>query len=84
MLIAIAKNNIDKENNKLIQNNANLINLVQNTNELYKNTSHNMRSKTLKIISHNHIKIKVIKIIGSKNRKPQKFFFKKKNKEAVL
>ena len=30
-----------------------------------------MRSKTLKIISHNHIKIKGIKIIGSKTRKHQ-------------
>ena len=36
---------------------ANLVNLVQNTNELYKNVSHNMGSKTPQTISHNHIKI---------------------------
>ena len=47
----------------------NLVNLVQNTNELYKNISHNMRSKIPQTISHNHIKIKGIKIIGSKTQK---------------
>ena len=35
----------------------NLVNLVQNTNELYKNDSHNMGSKTSQTNSHNHIKI---------------------------
>ena len=37
---------------------ANLVNLVQNTNKLYKNTFPNMGSKTPQTISHNHIKIK--------------------------
>ena len=45
----------------------NLVNLIQSTNELYKNVSHNMRSKTPQTISHNHIKIKEIKIIGQKH-----------------
>ena len=55
---------------------ANLVNLVQNTNKLYKNTSHNMRSKTSQTISHNHIKIKGIKIIGQKheNTKNTQFY----------
>ena len=48
---------------------ANLVNLVQNTTKLYKNFSHNTGSKTPQTISHNHIKIKGIKIIGSKTRK---------------
>ena len=51
---------------------ANLVNIVQNKNELYKNVSHNMWSKTPQTISHNHIKIKGIKIIGSKTRKHHK------------
>jgi len=33
---------------------ANLVNLIQNTNKLYKNVSHNMGSKTPQTISHNH------------------------------
>jgi len=47
---------------------ANLVNLVQNTNKLYKNASHNMWSKTSQIISHNHIKIKESKTIGQKHK----------------
>ena len=39
-------------------------NIIQNTNELYRNTSHNMGSKIPHTISHNHIKI-----IGSKTQK---------------
>ena len=49
----------------------NLVNLVQNTNELYINVSHNMRNKTPQTFSCNYIKIKGIKIIGSKTRKHQ-------------
>ena len=30
------------------------VNLIQNTNKLYKNTSHNIGSKISQIISHNH------------------------------
>ena len=41
---------------------ANLVNLVQNTNELYKNIFHSMRIKIPQKISCNHIKI-----IGSKH-----------------
>jgi len=37
---------------------AHLVNLIQNTNNLYKNVSHNMGSKIPQTISHNHIKIK--------------------------
>jgi len=47
---------------------SNLVNLVQSTNKLYKNVSHNMRSKIPQTISHNHIKIKGIKIIGQTPR----------------
>jgi len=47
---------------------ANVINFIQNTNKLYKNVSHNMESKIPQTISHNHIKIKVIKIIGKKHK----------------
>ena len=36
---------------------ANLVNLFQNTNKLYKNISRNMGSKNPQTISHNHIKI---------------------------
>jgi len=32
----------------------NLVNLIQNTNKLYKNISHNMGSKTPQTNSHNH------------------------------
>jgi len=32
----------------------NLVNIVQNTNKLYKNASHNMGSNTPRKISHNH------------------------------
>ena len=46
----------------------NLVNFVQNTNKLYKNVSHNMRSKIPQTISHNHIKIKGIKVIGETPR----------------
>jgi len=34
-----------------------MVNHVQKTNELYKNASHDMGSKTPQTISHNHIKI---------------------------
>ena len=51
---------------------ANLVNLVQNTNELYKNDSHNMGNKTQQTISYSHIKIKGIKIICSKTQKNTK------------
>ena len=47
---------------------SNLVNLVQSTNKLYKNISHNMRSKIPQTISHNHIKIKGIKVIGQTPR----------------
>jgi len=62
----------DKERFQQFNSHANLVNLVQNTNNLYRNASHNMGSKTPQTISHNHIKIRVIKIIGSKTRKHQK------------
>ena len=39
----------------------------ENTNKLYKNVSHNMGSKIPQTFSHNHIKIKGIKIIGQKH-----------------
>ena len=52
----------DKERFQQSNSHANLVNLVQNTNELHKNASHNMGSKTPQIISHDHIKIKGIKI----------------------
>ena len=54
----------------------NLVNLVQNTSKLYNNVSHNMGSKTPQTISHNHIKIKEIKIIGKKheNTKNTQFY----------
>jgi len=50
---------------------ANLVNLIQNTNKLYKNVSHNIESKTPQTISHNHIKI-----IGQKyeNTKSTQFY----------
>ena len=32
----------------------NLLNIIQNTNKLYKNVSQNMESKTSQTISHNH------------------------------
>jgi len=38
----------DKEHFQQSNSHANLVNIIQNTNELYKNTSHNMGSKTLK------------------------------------
>ena len=60
-----------KERFQLSNSHANLVNLVQNKNELYRNASNNMGSKTPQRISHNHIKIKGIKIIGSKTRKHQ-------------
>ena len=47
----------------------NIVNLVQNKNELYKNVSRNIGIKTPQTISHNHIKIKKIKIIGQKHQK---------------
>jgi len=55
---------------------ANVVNLVQNTNKFYKSVSHNMGSETLQTISHNHIKIKGIKIIGQKreNTKSSQFY----------
>ena len=59
----------DKEHFQQSNSHANLVNLVQNTNKLYKNVSHNMESKTPQTISYNYIKIKGIKIIGSKNTK---------------
>ena len=59
----------NKERFQRSNSHANLINLVQNTNELYINTSHNLGSKITQKISHNHIKIKGIKIIGSKTQK---------------
>jgi len=59
----------DKECFQQSNSHANLVNIVQNTNKLYINSSHNMGSKTLQTISHNHIKIKEIKIIDSKTRK---------------
>jgi len=37
---------------------ANLVNIIQNTNKLYKNVSYDMGSKTPQTISHNYIKIK--------------------------
>ena len=54
----------EKERFQQSNSNANLVNLVQNTNKIYKNVSHNMGSKTPQTISHNHNKIKRIKIIG--------------------
>jgi len=54
----------DKEHFQQCNSHTNLVNLVQNTNELYKNVYHHMESKTPQTISHNHIKI-----IGSKNTK---------------
>jgi len=42
---------------------ANVVNLVQNTNYLYKNVSHNMGSQIPQTVSHNHIKI-----IGHKHK----------------
>jgi len=48
----------DKERFQQSNSHANLINLVQNINELYKNASHDMGSKIPQTISHNHIKIK--------------------------
>ena len=60
-----------KERFQQFNSHANIVNIIQNTNELYKNVSHNMGSKTPQSISHNHIKIKGIKIIGSKTRKYQ-------------
>ena len=62
----------DKECFQQSNSHANLVNLIQNTNELNKNASNNMGSKTPQTISHNHIKIKGIKIIGSKTRKHHK------------
>ena len=47
----------------------NLLNLILNTNKLYKNDSHNMGSKTPQKNLHNHIKIKGIKIVGSNTQK---------------
>ena len=58
-----------KEHFQHSNSHANLVNIVQNTNELYINASHNMESKTPQTISHNYIKIKWIKIIGSKTQK---------------
>ena len=58
-----------KERFQQFNSHANIVNIIQNTNELYKNVSHNMGSKTPQSISHNHIKIKGIKIIGSKSTK---------------
>ena len=57
----------DKERFQQSNFHGNLVNLVQKTNKLYINASHNMGSKTPQIISQNHIKI-----IGSKTRKYQK------------
>ena len=55
---------------------ANLVNLIQNTNKLYKNASHNMESKNPQKNSYNHIKFKGIKIIGQKheNTKSTQFY----------
>ena len=50
----------NKERFQRSNSHANLINLVQNTNELYINTSHNLGSKITQKISHNHIKSKEI------------------------
>ena len=36
----------------------NPVNLIQNTNKLYKNVFHNIGSKSPQTISHSHIKIK--------------------------
>jgi len=58
-----------KHDNKYCQqsnSHANLVNLIQNTNKLYKNVSENMGNKTPQTTSYNHMKIKGIKIIGSK------------------
>ena len=46
----------EKERFQQSNSNANLVNLVQNTNKIYKNVSHNIGSKTPQTISHNHIK----------------------------
>jgi len=56
----------DKERFQQSNFHDNLVIFVQNTNELYINSSHDMGSKTPQTISHNHIKIKEIKITGSK------------------
>jgi len=56
----------DKECFQQSNSHVNLVNLVQNTNELHKNISHSIGSKTPQTISHNYIKIKGIKITGSK------------------
>jgi len=62
-----------KERFQQFNSHANIVNIIQNTNELYKNVSHNMGSKTPQSISHNHIKIKGIKIIGSKTPRTLNF-----------
>ena len=46
---------------------SNLVNLVQNTQKIYKNASQNIGIKIPQTISHNYIKIKEIKIIGQKH-----------------
>ena len=54
-----------KHDKKLFQqsnSHANLVNLVQNINKLYRNASYNMGSKTSQTISHNHIKSKKSKL----------------------
>ena len=63
----------DKEHFQQSNSHVNLVNLVQDTNELFRNVSHSMGNKTPQIILHNHIKIKGIKIIGSKTRKHQEY-----------
>ena len=65
----------DKERFQQSNSHANLVNLVQNTNKLYKNASHNMGSKIPQTISHNHIKIKGIKIIGQNMKTPRTLNF---------
>ena len=61
----------EKERFQQSNSHANIVNLVQNTNESYIYASHNMGSKTPQTISPNHIKIKGIKIISSKTEKHQ-------------
>ena len=56
----------DKERFQQSNSRTNKVNLIENTNELYINASHNMGGKIPQTISYNHIKI-----IGSKLRKHQ-------------
>jgi len=64
----------DKERFQQSNSHANLVNLVQNTNELYINSSHNMGSQIPQTISHNHIIIKGIKMV-QKHKTPRALNF---------